>query len=1160
MVNPVSSGTVSQSASISRITSKAPMGGRFAAVGVKFGGLLLSALVASGANAQVNVLTAHNDIARTGQNVNETILTPATVNDAQFGKLFSQTVVGQSQAQPLYVAGVAIPGQGTHNVVYVETAGDYAYAFDADSNGGSNASPLWVNDFLTTLPSGARTNAGVVGTPVIDPATNTMYVVSSEYTKGVDINRLHALDITTGAEKFGGPVLVQAAVSGTGNGSVNGTLSFYAQIHVQRPGLLLLNGVLYMALGSQSDNGAWHGWIFSYNAATLQQIDIFCTTPNGSGGGIWMSGSGLAAEVNNPSQPYGRMFVVTGNGSFVGSSTHAAGSSLSMSVLGLDLTGGVMTVQDTFTPHNESKLNGQDGDVGSGGVVLLPNEKTAAGKTVDQLVQVGKAGVITLLNRDALGGFDGNADHAIQEIATPQSGSNGWGLGLWGSPTYWNNNVYYGGSTFTPTGTARPTTGLEAYSYANGLLSTAPTSVTTAQFAFPGPTTSVSANGTTGGIVWALSNGAYPSLGPSVLYAFDATNLANQLYSSADNPSRDDAGPAVKFTVPTVANGKVYVMTSGQLSVYGLLTAPTAATPIFTTPSESFSGTLQVAITAPTAGSSIYYTINGVTSLYTAPFTISSSETITAYASATGYLQSQTATVTYTALTNAANPTFSLGTGTYSGTQQLVLSDATGGSTIYYTLDGSTPTTSSAVYTKPLTVAVSETVEAIATAPNLAPSSEVGASYVIQPAYAIDYPNGFSAAQGPVQFNGSTGLDDFRLQLTDGGTSEAGSAFYATPVNVQAFTTDFTFQLSNPVANGITFAIQNVGPTALGASGSGLGYSGIGTSVAIKFDMYTNVGQGQNSTGLYLNGAQPTTPAIDLTGTGINLHSGDYIDAHVTYDGTDLTLTLSDEVTLATWSYSWAVNIPAAVGGNTAYVGFTGGTGASTSSQKITYWTYLPGAPVAPNYPAGFDTAGLSLNADDLHGPPVLSGTKLRLTNGSTYQSNSAFFTAPVDIRQFTTSFNFQLTNGTADGFTFAIQGVGPKAVGLYGSNLGYGSIPNSVAVKFDIHNNAGEGNDSTGLFTNGATPTVPAVNLSSTGINLLSGDIFNAQLTYNGTSLTVVITDTVTNASATHTYTVNIPANVGGPTAYVGFTAGTGGTPVVQDILNWTYSVTSSN
>ena len=405
-----------------------------------------------------------------------------------------------------------------------------------------------------------------------------------------------------------------------------------------------------------------------------------------------------------------------------------------------------------------------------------------------------------------------------------------------------------------------------------------------------------------------------------------------------------------------------------------------------------------------------------------------------------------------------------------------------------------------------------------------------------------------------MQFNGSTSLDDFRLQLTDGGQNEAGSAFYATPVNIQQFTTNFTFQLSNPAADGMTFTIQNNRPTTIGSSAGNLGYGGIPKSVAVKFDLYNNAGEGPDSTGLYVNGATPTVPAINLTGTGIDLHSGDYLNATVTYDGTNLTLILTDAITLATWSHVWQINIPQTVGGNTAYVGFTGGTGGSTSSQKLTYWTYLAGPP-APNFGAGFAPGSMTLN-----GGAAFSGSNLVLTDGNTNEARSAFFNIPVNVQQFSTTFNVQLTNASGDGFTFTLQGGGPKALGGTGSSLGSRGIPKSVAVKFDLYNNSGEGPNSTGMYLNGAAPTVPALNLTGTGINLHSGDLLNVLLTYNGTTLTEVITDLVTGAMAIETYTVNIPAIVGGNTAYAGFTASSGGASAVQQILNWSYTTSGTH
>src|ERR1700736_752100 len=285
-----------------------------------------------GAQAQINVLTQHNDISRTGQNNNETILTPANVNSNTFGKLFSYSIDGQAYAQPLYVAGVTIgtgPQAGTtHNVVFVATEHDSVYAFDADSNGGSNAAPLWKITLLdsahgagsgtTTVPNGdvgtddINPEIGITATPVIDAASNTLYVVGKTKENGNYFQRLHALDITTGAEKSGSPVTLSAQVNGNGNGSSGGVLRFDAKLENNRAGLLLLNGNVYIAFAAHGDQGPYHGWILAYDATTLRQTSAFCATPNGAASGIWMSGAGLAADTINS----GRLFVATGNGAF----------------------------------------------------------------------------------------------------------------------------------------------------------------------------------------------------------------------------------------------------------------------------------------------------------------------------------------------------------------------------------------------------------------------------------------------------------------------------------------------------------------------------------------------------------------------------------------------------------------------------------------------------------------------------------------------------------------------------------------------------------------------------------------------------------------------------------------------------------------------------
>ncbi len=415
------------------------------------------------------------------------------------------------------------------------------------------------------------------------------------------------------------------------------------------------------------------------------------------------------------------------------------------------------------------------------------------------------------------------------------------------------------------------------------------------------------------------------------------------------------------------------------------------------------------------------------------------------------------------------------------------------------------------------------------------------------PTQPFDFSSGFTTDEDEFQFNGNASLAGTSLELTNG-AGEASSVFYSSPVNIQSFTTDFTFKLSNAIADGFTFTIQNTQPSALGALGGSLGYEGIAQSVAVKFDLYQNSGDpSNNSTGLFVDGAIPVG-GIDLTGTGINLHSGDIMSAHITYTGTTLNLTLTDVVTGATWSHLFTIDIPTTVGGSTAYVGFTGGTGRDASIQQVLSWSYE--AVQVPYNPAGFlSAAGLIIN-----GSASLAGTSLELTKGRLGEQSSAFYASPVNIQSFATDFTFQLTNPAADGFTFTIQNVGPNAKGGGGSNLGYQGIGNSVAVKFDLYQNSGDpSNDSTGLFVDGATP-VGGIDLTGSGINLHSGDEMDAKLTYDGEILTLTITDQVTLATWSHPFVVDIPAIVGGNTAYVGFTASTGSTTSTQQILSWTF------
>ncbi len=1294
-----------------------------------------------------NVLTWRYDNTHQGQNTQETVLTPTNVNTNTFGKLFSQAVDGQVYAQPLYVANLTING-ATHNVIFIVDEHDSVYAFDADSNGGTNSAPLWQASMISTAHgagAGATTvpytdvqsgvgdihpEIGISSTPVIDLTTKTLFVVAKSKENGTYFQRLHALNILTGGEQPGSPVSISASVPGDGSGSSGGTLAFSTLWQNNRSALGLFNGNIYIPFGSHGDDGPWHGWVLVYNETTLQQTAAICTSPNGWGNGVWGAGAGLPIDTVSAN---GRAFLATGNGDWTSYPPLTSNVDYGASILRYDLSNGGFAISDAFTPFNQANLSAGDLDQGSGGVLLLPNQP---GTYPHLLVQVGKEGRILVINRDNLGGYVGpNASYntnAVQDITNALQSENG----LWSTPAYWNGNVYMWAENDS----------LKMFPITNGVLATRASAQSSATSAFPGATPVVSSNGTQNGIVWALMTEAFSSNGSSVLYAFNANNVVQELYDSNQNSTRDNPGQAIKFTVPVVTNGKVYVGAGGQVDVYGILGGTQQApAPVISPAGGTFNGSQQVTLTDTVSGATIYYTTDGSTpttasTKYTAPFQLTTDTTVQAIASASGYLQSAVSTATYTFNTQTAMPQFSPAAGSYTTTQSVAISDSTSGAVIYYTTDGSTPTTNSTKYTAPITVSASTVINAIATDSGLTNSNVASASYTIQPnGTEINYGSGFASVAGLTLNGSATNADDTRLQLTTGGTYQASSVFYNTPTNIQAFTTNFGFQLSDALADGFTFTIQNAGPTAIGGYGGSLGYGpnpttgttgGIAKSVAIKFDFYSNAGEGTDSTGLYINGAAPTVPAVDMTSSGVVLSSGDSINANMTYDGVNLILTLTDIVVNKTFTHTFPINIPATIGSNVAYIGFTGGSGGQSSSQKILSWTFTsqsgsvtqtpafspaggtfstaqqvslsdgtagaaiyytidgstpttsstvysspisvdsgtvtinaiaqapgfsasgvgsatytiqagaaamptfspgtgtytstqsvtiadttPGATiyyttngttpttssavyssaitvsasatleaiaVAPgyaqsavataayviqtggtssiNFGGGFPNAtGLQLNSST-----KVNANSLEITDGGGYEAGSAFWTTPVNIQSFTTSFTFQLTSATADGFTFTIQDAGPTAIGGYGSSLGYGPNPSSgttggiaksVAIKFDIYSNAGEGTDSTGIFTNGAAPTNPAVNLTSSGIVLSSGDTISAQLVYNGTTLTLNLTDTVTNDTFSQAFTINIPSTVGANTAYVGFTGGTGGGTAIQNIKSWTFT-----
>lgn len=481
------------------------------------------------------VLTWHNDMERTGQNLQETHLAPSNVNVKAFGKLYSFPVEGQTYAQPLYLPNVIIPGQGTHNVVYVATEHDQVYAFDAD---GETLQPLWQDSFIgggvTTVPTKPyrcttlEPEMGITSTPVIDPNSGTIYVVAATEESNQTIQRLHALDVASGAEKFGGPVVLEAAYQGVG----------FDPRQVQRAALLLVNGTVYMGFAALCSQYAWHGWILGYNAQTLQQTEVFNDTSEGERGGIWQSGAGIASDGKY-------LFCMSGDGTF---DANVGGSNYAMSALKFPASG-PLSVLDYFSPHNELNLSNEDMDLGSGGVLLLPKQ---TGAHPLEMIGADKIGSIFVLDQSNLGKFRSKSNNVVQQL---QGASNGYGS----TAAYWRGSIYYSGKDDY----------LSMYSVSDGLLSTTPVSKAPTKFAVLGSTPSISSNKATNGIVWAIQ--VIDQKEPAVLHAYDAADVSNELYNTKQNASRDTPGLANKDQVPTIANGKVYVATQTELDVYGLL-------------------------------------------------------------------------------------------------------------------------------------------------------------------------------------------------------------------------------------------------------------------------------------------------------------------------------------------------------------------------------------------------------------------------------------------------------------------------------------------------------------------------------------------------------------------------------------------------------------
>jgi hypothetical protein len=1076
-----------------------------------------------GLRAQSNVLTYHNDNGRTGQYLGETNLTLANVDTNTFGLLFSQQVDGQIYGQPLYVAGVTIGNKGMHNVVFVATENDSVYAFDADNDTGSNSAPLWMTNFLnptagvTTVPNadvGSANIAPVIGitsTPVIDPVTQTIFIEAK--TKEVSgtttsyVHRLHALSLSSGAEKFGGPVVISPIVNGTGDGNNDdGQIPFDGLRQLNRPGLLELNGVIYIAYASHGDQTPYHGWILGYNATNLQPQGIYISTPNSGLGGFWEAGGGPGADSN------GVIYAVSGNGGFDGPTNNDYGDSF----IKIVVSGTNLIQTDYFTPYDQQNLANSDLDLGSGGHIILPDE---VGSTAHPHLMIGggKEGTLYLVDRDNMGHFNPVNNSQVVQAVSNLSAS-------FATPAYFNGMLYYAGN-----GGA-----LESFTLTNGALGTTPTATGPETYGSPGATPSISANGTSNAIVWTLQNGS-----PAVLRAYNATNVAIELYNSSQAGTRDTLGASDKFTEATVANGKVYVPLAAAVSVFGL-------------------------------------------GLWSSPPAISPNGAI------------------------------------FTNSVMVTLSSGMTGAQIYYTTDGTLPTTNSTLYNAPFTLTNTTVVHAILSAANESPGGPVGALFILAPTNAAL--NGFGANW---TYNGGAVETNNGVELTDGNGGEARSAFYNFPISVAAFNAQFVYQ-GVGLADGTAFVMQNSssGPSALGGSGGALGYSGIGPGAAVEFNLYS--GQGGSGTIFATDGVTggyySTLP--------LNLDLGNPVWITINYEGGLLTEEMEDLVTGATYGTNYAVDLASDVGDtNVAYVGFTGGTGGEESVQTVSDFIFTElaqyGAPptITPNggiftnliqvalsttqsnaqiyytlngalpttnstlytapltlsrtaavkaiavsgnsvsapafaffqvIPVGTSISGFGTNGTGwtLNGGATLANNILELTDGNDSEARSAFYDAPQLITNFIAQFVYQSTGG-ADGTCFVVQNdpSGPSSLGSSGGDLGYAGITPSAAVEFNLY--SGQGGTGTRFATDGATTGYA----STLPLNLGSGDLIAVSLSYNGSILTENLVDENNGNSYAASYSANLSSIVGSNTAWVGFTGGDGGVSSVQTVTDFTFS-----
>jgi hypothetical protein len=507
-----------------------------------------------------DVVTYHNDNARTGQNLSETILTLASVNSTTFGKRGLFTLDGKVDGQPLFVSALSMPGLGAHNVLYAVTEHDSVYALDTDTGG-----VLWRT---STLGAGETTSdtrgcsqvtpeIGITSTPVIDRSrgpNGAIYVVAMSKTGSTYFQRLHALDLATGAELFGGPKTIQASFPGSGAGSSGGSVIFDPKQYEERAALTMLNGRIIMAWTSHCDIDPYTGWIMAYDANTLAQSSVLNITPNGSRGGFWMAGAGPAVD------PQGNIYLLDGNGTFdttLTSGGFPSQGNFGNAFLKIAASSG-LAVADYFATFDTVAATNADRDLGSGGTLVLPDFVDGTGQTRHLAVGAGKDGHIYVVNRDAMGKWNASSNQIYQDISGALGGS------VFSMPAYFNNTVYYGAAGST----------LKAFPITNARLASSAASASARSFAYPGTTPGVSAAGNANGIVWAVENS-----NPAVLHAYDARDLTRELYNSNQAAAgRDQFGAGNKFITPTIVNGQVFVGTPSGVAMFGIIAAPPAPT------------------------------------------------------------------------------------------------------------------------------------------------------------------------------------------------------------------------------------------------------------------------------------------------------------------------------------------------------------------------------------------------------------------------------------------------------------------------------------------------------------------------------------------------------------------------------------------------------